>query len=571
MAQSVVAMKRDGAVTDDGVTPIGDEALTTIIAERINYDQFAGETAANDKLILPIFAPEGERSVQDQIDTGLRTDVSDGEITYGFYVGNHAVGLNNRPVFGEGAGYSPFTEEQKIAAEAAIETWDDLIAAEFVNVGDVNVDGWAQGDADILFANTTSGPLQAWAYGPGYPNQYERISSDVWIMDPEVQADNGWFGFGEYGATTLIHEVGHTLGFTHPGAYNGSGATTYEDQAEYFQDSTQYTIMSYWSPSETGGRMYDFQNSGGLFDLPAQTPLLHDIALIQAKYGADLTTRVTDTTYGFNATAGINPLYDFSQNILPHLSIYDAGGEDTIDLSGYTVSQVVDLTPGSFSSIGDTDKTFVEMGQDLRDDFMALFGLDLVEDYGYTPEQLVGLSQSWYYSSLAYSEAQTELHTGYADIYTIAYDNVSIAYNTVIENAVGGQARDLLRGNDVDNMLDGQGGNDVLIGGEGNDTLIGGAGADLFVFEETGFADEIIDFTSGSDQIDLGGIDAVAGGDDSAFAFVGNAAFSNTAGELRTYSQDGDNFVAGDTDGDGVADFTINIGTATVLETDLIL
>ena len=105
------------------------------------------------------------------------------------------------------------------------------------------------------------------------------------------------------------------------------------------QDSGNIPIMSYWSPSETGGRMYDFENSGGLFDLPAQTPLLHDISVIQAAYGADTTTRATDTVYGFNSTAG-NGVYDFTQNALPHLSIYDAGGaHDKIDLSGYTGSR----------------------------------------------------------------------------------------------------------------------------------------------------------------------------------------------------------------------------------------
>ena len=51
-----------------------------------------------------------------------------------FSIGNHAVGLNNNPKYGEGKGYSPFTEAQKAAARDAIHNWDDLIAAKFVEV-----------------------------------------------------------------------------------------------------------------------------------------------------------------------------------------------------------------------------------------------------------------------------------------------------------------------------------------------------------------------------------------------------------------------------------------------------
>jgi serralysin len=56
-----------------------------------------------------------------------------------------------------------------------------------------------------------------------------------------------------------------------------------------------------------------------------------------------------------------------------------------------------------------------------------------------------------------------------------------------------------------------------------------------------------------------------------AFTFIGAAAFSGAAGQLRTYSQDGSNYVAGDVNGDGEADFTINLGAATAVGTDFFL
>ena len=68
-------------------------------------------------------------------------------------------------------------------------------------------------------------------------------------------------------------------------------------------------------------------------------------------------------------------------------------------------------------------------------------------------------------------------------------------------------------GNDVGNILDGGRGNDVFTGGLGNDT---------FVINDTGYTDRITDFARGADKIDLRGIDAVAGGSNDAFNFIGD-------------------------------------------------
>ncbi|HEY0130409.1 MAG TPA: RTX toxin, partial [Allosphingosinicella sp.] len=124
----------------------------------------------------------------------------------------------------------------------------------------------------------------------------------------------------------------------------------------------------------------------------------------------------------------------------------------------------------------------------------------------------------------------------------------------------------------VSNKLNGIGGNDVLDGAKGNDILTGGAGGDQFRVGEIGYDDEIVDFTSGLDKIFLAEIDANSGiAGNQAFTFIGNNAFSGVAGQLRTYSQDGDNFVAGDVNGDGLADFTINVNNANVVVTDFFL
>ena len=77
--------------------------------------------------------------------------------------------------------------------------------------------------------------------------------------------------------------------------------------------------------------------------------MMEDIVVIQSMYGADTTTRTGNTTYGFHSNADVW-LYDFTQNSHPVLCIYDANGNDTLDLSGWNTSSTINLAPGSFSS-----------------------------------------------------------------------------------------------------------------------------------------------------------------------------------------------------------------------------
>ena len=74
------------------------------------------------------------------------------------------------------------------------------------------------------------------------------------------------------------------------------------------------------------------------------------------------------------------------------------------------------------------------------------------------------------------------------------------------------------------------------------------------------------------DRIDLTQVDAIAGNDgDDAFTFVGNADFSNKAGELRYEVVEGLTHVFGDTDGDGQADFGFIVNTDTIRTDDFLL
>lgn len=146
------------------------------------------------------------------------------------------------------------------------------------------------------------------------------------------------------------------------------------------------------------------------------------------------------------------------------------------------------------------------------------------------------------------------------------------------DNFYGLGGADELSGNAGNDALDGGSGDDLLIGGEGADTLTGGTGGDLFRFFEgdsgTGAdADRIVDFFNYIDKLDLRGVDSDSGTvGNQAFCWIGTAAFSGTAGELRFTSNGTETWLQGDQTGDGIADFEIVFtGDVTLYPTDFYL
>lgn len=345
-------------------------------------------------------------------------------------------------------GFAPFTEAQKAAAREAMASWDDLIAPTLVES--------APEVADITFANYTNRPgTQAYAYLPyDYtPDNADLIAGDVWIS--ANQPSNFQLDEGLYGIHTLAHESGHALGLQHPGDYNAAPGVsiTYPANAEYYQDSRAYSIMSYFAAAETGARHFDFNISTTVY---AATPLVHDIAAIQAIYGADMTTRTGNTTYGFNSNAGRDS-YDFTKTPAPVMAIWDAGGIDTLDASGYATDQIIDLTPGSLSSIGGVTFETAPSFEQVNANRAAA---------GYAP-----VAQATYNSNMAALAANPVVGR--------LTDNVGIAYGATIENGVGGGGSDRLIGNTAANILIGNAGNDTLEGRDGADILLGGLGNDI--------------------------------------------------------------------------------------------
>jgi len=136
---------------------------------------------------------------------------------------------------------------------------------------------------------------------------------------------------------------------------------------------------------------------------------------------------------------------------------------------------------------------------------------------------------------------------------------------------LGGSGADLLFGGaDIDALAGGDG-NDRLNGGAGDDILTGNAGNDVFAFSDLGGWDSITDFRRGQDKLDLSGIDAKSGtAADDAFNWIGASAFSGVSGQLRVYKDHGSYYVAGDVNGDGLADFVIDVGNVQLTQSDFL-
>jgi serralysin len=416
-----------------------------------------------------------------------------GTITYAFFDFASQVYSSERNQF------QPLSPAQRDAVRAAFAIWGELIGVAFVE--------GAPASADINLGNLNTSETYFSAYA-NFPSR-SLVAGDIWI-NANAPA-NQEIGLGQPGFRTLLHEIGHALGLSHPGNYNAAPnvTLTYENNAEYYQDSLQYTIMSYFASASTGAVRTGF----------AATPLAHDIAAMQSLYGVNMATRTGDTVYGFNSNAG-RPAFDFTLNTNPVVAIWDAGGVDTLDFSGWSSNSRIDLASGASSDGG--GQTF---------NVQIAFGAQIERAIGGSGDDILS----------------------------------------------GNESSNSLRGGGGNDILAGGLGNDRVEGGDGADIFVFAS-----TYHSSGYLirsdgkkflpDVLTDFTSGIDKIDLSAIDADLGtAENEAFAFIGTGVFTHQAGQLRYEVLDGRAHIFADTDGNGRADLEIIANSTQILATDFIL
>ena len=109
--------------------------------------------------------------------------------------------------------------------------------------------------------------------------------------------------------------------------------------------------------------------------------------------------------YGANSTHNVNnTTYTFDPNTPFIKAIWDAGGVDTLDFNNFSKSQIINLVDGEYSTTN-------------------------------------------------------------FDVNWSLVDNLGIAFNAIIENAIGGSGADSITGNKYKNNIQGNGGNDIIDGG----------------------------------------------------------------------------------------------------------
>jgi len=395
-----------------------------------------------------------------EVDTGVTTVSysfpwpTPGSTAYWYQDSNGDYSPDNEPSAAQHYGLNATT--QIPAARAALQAWADVANIHFEEVADnENIVG------DIRFAWSSAVPAGVWGY-TYYPQASLPQGGDIWLNASSTGVTSTDWSVGSYNYEALMHEIGHALGLKHPGNYSGSEQEPFlsDTTATAYLDNRLFTLMSYNDPSNNLFRTITYHSGGSyswlVYGIDPQTPMVLDIAAIQDLYGANTSDQGDD-------------LYEFDPASPFFKTIWDAGGHDTISVSDFTLACTIDLTPGNYSSI-----------------------------------------------KISPAPAPAN-YTGPTPTYD-GTDNLGIAYDAIIEDAVGGSGNDTLTGNDADNALTGGGGNDTVDGGSGIDTAKYSGASGNFVLTKTPTGYSVVDRIGSEGTDTLVDVERLLSGDGRKFA-----------------------------------------------------